>query len=52
MCIVGIKIQEKNAVWKETDDCQIIYNYDQNSPTMIVIKAADMTDMNAKAHYW
>ena len=36
MCIVGIKIQDK-----ETDDCQIIYNYDQNSPTMIVIKAAD-----------
>ena len=28
-------------MWKETDDCQIIYNYDQNSPTMIVIKAAD-----------
>ena len=36
MCIVGIKIQDK-----ETDDCQIIYNYDQNSPTMIVIKEAD-----------
>ena len=41
-------LETKTFEDQETDDHQMIYNYDQNSPTEVVIKPADFTPQSTE----